>query len=296
MTKTKNNWRRGFVSYSCSKGEIDHEFISAVVKELKIGIDANSPGKPFSFFYDLESIREGDNWMNLVEQQIELCGIFLPIITHGYFSSDYCEYEFDMFIKKNRKYAFDNSIFPIYLQTCDQIERHDGYSGSTWVQTLAQVHYTDLRNFDPTDLLNTYNPALLHLANTLNIRADEMALTNGGTRWRKTQEYTCLPKPESPEYADLVDVKFLKLNKTQMHIVRQLYRMGDDEIAINDLLRYINDRQPERIGNVKELLYRLKDIQHDGLLELVPFGANTTLVKRVEGVNNVLHDRSRLIT
>ncbi len=296
MTQERNNWHRSFVSYVRQTDEEGNDRVKVIVEGLKKGVKNQSSSHPMSFFYDIDSIRSGDDWQQQIEQQIQFCGLFIPIITEAYFESNYCKYEFDAYIKKNTKYGFENCIFPIYIESSDRIEKPEKFSGSTWIQMLVRKNFIDMRTIDPMDYVGNIKSPLLHLVNALCMKADEMAISGGGIRWAKVQNNRPFPSEESAEYADLVDYKFLSSNKTQRLIVRQVYRTVSDGIAIDDLFKEVDIFRPNSIGNPKELLYRLKDLQHDGLIKLVPFGANTTFVKKIDGVMNVLDQRGRLIT
>ncbi|MEM7792108.1 MAG: toll/interleukin-1 receptor domain-containing protein [Verrucomicrobiota bacterium] len=290
------DWNRGFVSYSHTSVRGGSGLFRKLISRLEKSIREEEGSKRFSLVIDRGALLDGDDWETKLRREVTRSGLLIPLITPQYFESKYCKLEYETFRERNIRMNCEDCVFPIYFRTCDQMTSPEEFVGSEWVQFMAQYQFSDWRkskeNFELQDLLQPISK----LASRIVQESERMSLSGGSKRWKPKLGVSGNPEPEAKEYADYIDATFLSLTGTQKHIVRRVCKLTEPEISIDELYQSMTLQKAEFFSSEKELLYRTKELAHQGLLLLEPFSNKKSFVKPITSVCRVLTDRNRLTT
>ena len=71
-------------------------------------------GDEFSIFQDRKDISWGDCWKERINSSLDTTTFLIPVITPGFFKSEYCREELSRFLDRERKLGRDDLILPVY--------------------------------------------------------------------------------------------------------------------------------------------------------------------------------------
>ncbi len=89
---------------------------------------------------------------------------------------------------------------------------------------------------------------------------------------------------------DAVVKAFDVMDGTQQDIMRCMYKLHRREIPIDDLYPEFAREYPGQIAREKELLYRVRDIEHKGLMRTKSLGEKNTMAIIPEEIESILED------
>ena len=109
-------------------------------------------GEEFPIFMDRKNIKWGDSWKKRIEESIDGTTFFIPIISPGFFKSQFCRNELTLFLERERKLERDDLILPIYLIDTPLLNDKIKKNQDKLAQTIASRQYADWRGLRFEDL------------------------------------------------------------------------------------------------------------------------------------------------
>jgi parallel beta-helix repeat protein len=103
-------------------------------------------GYEFPIFLDREDIGAGQNWARRIEEAVDEALFFIPILTPGFFNSEYCRAELRRFLARERKLGRDDLIFPIYFIDARVLNEEALRARDDLALVIASRQYADWRN------------------------------------------------------------------------------------------------------------------------------------------------------
>src|SRR5580704_3321369 len=105
----------GFFSYSREDDEDSKGALSAlrdrIQRELRGQLGRSA--RNFRLWQDKEAIASGKLWKSEINAAIAQAVFFIPIVTPTSVRSDFCRFEFDAFLARERMFGRSDLIFPI---------------------------------------------------------------------------------------------------------------------------------------------------------------------------------------
>jgi hypothetical protein len=107
-------------------------------------------GHPFEIFQDIDDIRTGQDFADVIEEALADAAFFIPVLTPSYFTSEYCQSELRRFLKRESELGRKDLILPIYFVDYaalndDALLRTPGYELQAAVKRHNWVDWRDLR-------------------------------------------------------------------------------------------------------------------------------------------------------
>jgi parallel beta-helix repeat protein len=137
-----------FLSYVHSDDAYGHitEFCARLAAEVQAQL-----GEEFRIFQDRNDISWGQHWRQRIDEGVDAATFLVPIVTPGYFNSDYCRGELERLLKHERKRKRKDLILPVYyidtaLLNDENRRREDKLA--TVIAARQWVDWRDLR-FEP---------------------------------------------------------------------------------------------------------------------------------------------------
>jgi hypothetical protein len=289
----------GFLSYARKDDEFENGKLTNFAKHLSTRISMQA-AIDFKIYIDKKELKWGDQWLEKLKEVLEFEAIFLfPIITPNFFKSSNCKKEILTFLEREEQLGRNDLIKPVYYIESDRFEAALSSSKNNWVGHLAKRQYLDLREFRSLNIENDeLNKILAKIAIEI---AGSIKEIKKGKGKRKTKIFIAekeiieknIPKDDE---ADKIEQTYLGQTDTQKILIRLLYKVHPPRISVDELRQLFLKKAVDKnaIGTDKEALYRLKDLEHQGLLELRSIGSKTTLVLGIGKVAMVLHDRGHI--
>jgi hypothetical protein len=154
---------KAFISYS--HGDDRDGYITDLRKALEIEVQVQL-GQRFTIFQDVD-IEAGQDFQEIIKSSLGDVLFFIPIITPGYFNSDYCRGELDAFLKREASLQRRDLIMPIYYVTTDAMEPHADLSAKElYLEAAVKRHqYTDWRRLREKPLSDPeFRPSVIKLS------------------------------------------------------------------------------------------------------------------------------------
>jgi hypothetical protein len=137
---------QAFFSYTHFDDKHDQKQLSKL-RERLAGEVRTQTGQPFEIFQDRISIRWGQQWEQRIDQTLEDEVTFLiPILTPSYFSSEACQKELELFLKRESRLGRNDLILPILYVDCAMLNDKSKREKDTLVQEIAARQYADWRD------------------------------------------------------------------------------------------------------------------------------------------------------
>lgn len=103
-----------FMSYAHADDKFNKgyltEFCQCLSGEVRLYL-----GEEFPIFLDRKDIKWGDSWKKRIEGSIDGTTFLIPIITPGFFKSQYCRDELSRFLERERTLGRDDLVLPVYF-------------------------------------------------------------------------------------------------------------------------------------------------------------------------------------
>jgi hypothetical protein len=104
-------------------------------------------GEEFPIFIDRNNLKWGQEWKSRIEQSLDDVTFLIPILTPGYFKSEWCRKECLRFLERESSLKRNDLILPVYYVRCPVLEDEAKRAGDELAQLLQQRQYKDWRNF-----------------------------------------------------------------------------------------------------------------------------------------------------
>lgn len=105
-------------------------------------------GQPFPILQDQQDVAWGQSWQTRLEKMFDAGTFLIPVLTPGFFRSEWCRQEVEQFLEHERTLRREDLIIPIYYLTVPAMERSTKNSQTTpdpLVEIMLQRQYIDWR-------------------------------------------------------------------------------------------------------------------------------------------------------
>jgi len=109
-------------------------------------------GEEFPIFLERKDIKWGDSWKERIEDSIDSTAFLIPIITPGYFKSQYCRDELSRFLERERRLKRTDLILPVYFVDTPLMEDEMKRNNDELARIIASRQYVDWRALRFADL------------------------------------------------------------------------------------------------------------------------------------------------
>ena len=134
-----------FMSYAHSDDRHDEGRLTQLRERLS-GEVGMQTGKDFPIFQDRKDIKWGQAWKERIEQSLIEVTFLIPIITPGFFTSDFCRDELQIFIEREKELKRSDLILPIYYVNTPLLHDENRRGSDELAQLIAARQYADWRD------------------------------------------------------------------------------------------------------------------------------------------------------
>lgn len=103
-------------------------------------------GAEFPIFIDRNGLKWGQEWKSRIDQSLDGATFLIPIVTPGYFKSDWCRKEFFRFRVREKKLQRADLILPVYYVRSAVLEEETKRAYDEIATVLAERQYQDWRS------------------------------------------------------------------------------------------------------------------------------------------------------
>ena len=147
----------GFFSYSREDDEDSNGALSAlrdrIQRELR-GQLGRSP-RDFRLWQDKSAIAPGTLWESEIKAAVAQSVFFIPIVTPTSTRSDFCRFEFQAFLERERELGRNDLIFPLLYIRVPALEDSARAEADPVLSMIAPRQYVDWREFRHRDVYST---------------------------------------------------------------------------------------------------------------------------------------------
>jgi hypothetical protein len=138
----------GFFSYSREDDEAFKGTLSAlrdgIQRELSAQLGRSK--RTFRLWQDQVAIAPGKLWESEIKKAIDQSFFFIPIITPRSVNSNYCKFEFESFLTREKALDRSDLIFPILYISVAALENEAKWRGDPVLSTIGRRQYVDWRS------------------------------------------------------------------------------------------------------------------------------------------------------
>ena len=158
----------GFWSYARDDDRRSGGRLSQLRRLLANEIESQFGRIEVTLFQDLNAIDYGDLWQSKIEEALAQCAFLIPILTPGFFQSEWCCREVLFFLEREKQLGRGSLIFPISLVKTDPEDGAHAWSRQVWdhMGALQQVDLKPWRHH-PLDTTLEVSSRLTDLAETI---------------------------------------------------------------------------------------------------------------------------------
>lgn len=135
-----------FMSYLRRVDQHDHGRLTELRKRLEGEIQLHTGEENFAIFQDREDIRWGQQWLSRIEKSVDHVTFLIPIITPGFFNSNPCRNEIDLFLERERKLGRSDLVLPIYYIDYPDFNDEECRRRDPLMAKIAKHQYEDWRD------------------------------------------------------------------------------------------------------------------------------------------------------
>ncbi len=164
-----------FMSYA----HVDDKFNKGYLTEFCLCLSGEicmHLGEEFPIFLDRKDIKWGDSWKVRIEGSIDGSSFLIPIITPGFFKSQYCRDELSRFLEREKTLGRADLIRPVYFIDTPLLEDEMKRNQDELAEVIASRQYADWRKlrFEELDS-GAVRRALAELASQIRDALDSFA-------------------------------------------------------------------------------------------------------------------------
>jgi tetratricopeptide (TPR) repeat protein len=133
-----------FISYS-RRDNTDGR-VSKLIERIEADFRSFA-NRPLMVWVDVDQIRVMDDWQRLLQQKVRESTLLMALISPGYLSSKFCEWEFNEYVKHEGARGFpDGGVVPVYFVEAPGWDDADfDQSAAEWIRQLRRRQRIDLR-------------------------------------------------------------------------------------------------------------------------------------------------------
>src|SRR3954468_11825168 len=128
---------------SCTR--LDDEFhggaITALRRQLELGVRVVTGDRTFTIFQDVEGIAFGEHWPSSLDEALASARFMIPVLSPSFFTSEPCCAELRKFLAHERAANRRDLILPIYFVTIRELERQK--RANELVRELSERQWED---------------------------------------------------------------------------------------------------------------------------------------------------------
>jgi hypothetical protein len=143
----------GFFSYSREDDESFKGTLSALRDGIQreLGAQLGRSKRNFRLWQDQEAIAPGRLWETEIKTAVEQAVFFIPIVTPRAVNSEYCHFEFEAFLARERALGRTDLVFPILYIAVPALENEAQWRNHPVLSVIGQRQYVDWRQFRHLD-------------------------------------------------------------------------------------------------------------------------------------------------
>lgn len=103
-------------------------------------------GAEFPIFIDRKDLKWGQQWKARIEESLDGVTFLIPILTPGYFKSEWCRKELRRFLKRETDLKRSDLILPVYYVRCPVLEDEEKRAADDLAQVLHERQYKNWRH------------------------------------------------------------------------------------------------------------------------------------------------------
>jgi formylglycine-generating enzyme required for sulfatase activity len=136
----------GFFSYSREDDQDSEGALSALRARIQRELRSQL-GRSLRLWQDQEAIAPGKLWESEITAAIEQSMFFIPIITPRIVNSEYCRFEFESFLAREKKLGRADLVFPILYIRVRALEDDALWRNDPVLSIIGRRQYVDWRTF-----------------------------------------------------------------------------------------------------------------------------------------------------
>jgi len=201
----------GFFSYSREDDESYRGRLSALREAIQHELSAQlgRSKSTFRLWQDKDAIAPGKLWESEIQTAVEQSVFFIPIVTPRAINSDYCKFEFEAFLARERALGRTDLVFPILYVPVPALQNEVQWRNHPVLSTIAKRQYVDWQTFRYSEV---HTPAMREdMARFCNKVVEALHQSWLSPEERKRQEEAVTAERAAAKLADTVSAvdKFL---------------------------------------------------------------------------------------
>jgi len=140
-----------FLSYAHFADSFDNGYLSKFSLRLS-GEVCLQLGDEFPIFQDRKDISWGNCWRERINSSLDKTTFLIPVITPGFFKSEYCREELSRFLDREKKLGRNDLILPVLYIDTPALYNKKLQANDELTQIIASRQFVDWRNLRFEDL------------------------------------------------------------------------------------------------------------------------------------------------
>jgi hypothetical protein len=136
-----------FLSYTRIDDEFHGGFITALRKQLELGVRVATGDGKFNVFQDKEGIALGERWLERIDRAVAEASVFIPMLTPSYLTSSFCRRELEGFLTRERRAGRSDLVLPIYFVEIQERDRVERWNSDDLARELFERQHCDWREY-----------------------------------------------------------------------------------------------------------------------------------------------------
>src|SRR5271166_2123130 len=104
-------------------------------------------GEEFAIFQDTNDIAWGEQWPQRIDQSLDAVTFLIPILTPGFFASQWCRVELERFLEREEQLGRHDLILPVYYIDCPVLNDATRREADPLARIIATRQRADWREF-----------------------------------------------------------------------------------------------------------------------------------------------------
>jgi hypothetical protein len=144
----------GFFSYSREDDQSYKGRLSALREGIQDELSAQlgRSKTTFRLWQDREAIAPGRLWESEIKTAVEQSVFFIPIVTPRAVNSNYCKFEFEAFLARERALGRTDLVFPILYVPVPALQNETQWRDHPVLSAIAKRQYVDWQTFRYSDV------------------------------------------------------------------------------------------------------------------------------------------------
>jgi len=143
----------GFFSYSRNDDEGDDGAVSALANRIyrELRSQLGRTERTFKLWRDKDALAAGDHWKGKLKASVSESVFFILIVSPSAVNSNFCRFEFDSFVEREKELGRDDLVFPVLYVSVPELEDNRKEADPV-LSTIANRQYVDWRHIRHRDV------------------------------------------------------------------------------------------------------------------------------------------------